>query len=74
MRADALKKKHGEALIGRVVKTQPFGEWPGGNAKVINLGEDAAAPEIVFNVLGLRGLIRGWTIGVFEYEIVELVR
>jgi hypothetical protein len=68
--AGKLVQEHGDKLIGRIVRTVQFGDWPGGNARVVNLGEDPNAPEIVMNVESTEG---HGPIGVFEYEPIELV-
>lgn len=68
MEAKDLKKQMGDLLLGRSIKTVPFGDYPGGIAIIYDLGHDPAAPEIVMNVV-----LPGWgRIGVFEYEEVEL--
>lgn len=67
--AQQLLSRLGEALVGREVLTQPYGEWPGGIARVTQVAPDPAAPEIVFQVV-----MKGWEIGVFHFEPVELIR
>jgi len=76
MNAKQLVKKYGKKLIGREVITVPMGDWPGGRAKVVDLG-DGNDLSIVMNVLkddwrndeGNPG-----TMGIFEYENISLVR
>lgn len=70
MRAKLLAKK-GASLVGRRVLTQAYGDWPGGVARVTRMGDDPAAPEIVFFVE-----MDGWEegeMGVFDHEYVELL-
>jgi len=69
MLAEELVKKHGSALIGRTVLTNPMGEYPGGYAEVLELEPDPEAPEIVFQV---KHPTFG-EIGVFGYERVYLI-
>lgn len=80
--AKALLDELGEALIGRTIYTQRYGNWPGGQAIVKEIAPDPGAPEIVFTVLGigkrindaiLRGRLDSPVIGVFENEIVDLM-
>ncbi len=67
MKAKAFVRKHGKALVGRMVETEAIGEWPGGPAKVTDLGSDPMAPEIVMNV---RSKKHG-EMGIFEYEEID---
>ena len=55
MEAKDLKKQMGDLLLGRSIKTVPFGDYPGGIAIIYDLGHDPAAPEIVMNVV-----LPGW--------------
>jgi len=77
MNASELVTQYGAALVGRVVETKPFGQWPGGPATVIEIGPDKEAPEIVFQVRHLKfkdpETEKLWDIGVFEYEDVNLL-
>jgi len=68
MTAKELVTKHGSALVGRLVLTQPNGEYPGGIAEVVRIAPDPNAPEIVFDVK-----TDEWDIGVFEHETVHLI-
>jgi len=56
-------------LIGAEIVTQPFGEYPGGIAKIIALHPDPTAPEIPIQV---KHPSFG-EIGIFEHEQVYLV-
>ncbi|MGH2375646.1 MAG: hypothetical protein ACRDIC_19525 [bacterium] len=60
---------HGHELIGKWIWTEPMGDWKGGNAQVVELGDDPFAPEIVFQVRNEAGD----EIGVFEFEEVAFV-
>ena len=56
-------------LVGRKVITPAMGDYPGGEATIIEVAPDPNAPEIVFNVRHAE-----WgEIGVFAYEEVSLV-
>ncbi len=77
-----LVAKHGDDLIGRRIVTRQFGDWPGGEAIITEMGPDPNAPEIAFMVRGDDGLVNiamivgaldSAEIGVFEYEEVSLV-
>lgn len=70
MKAKKAVRHFGEKLIGQTVRTQPYGGWPGGLAKVKALYPDRDAKEIVMQVKGVRG--QG-EIGVFEDEYIEIV-
>lgn len=59
----------GELLIGSLIKTVRYGDWPGGLCNVTELGSDEAAPEIVFHV---RHCKSGEEIGVFDHEEIFL--
>ena len=61
---------YGKALIDAIVETEPIGDWIGGQTRVLDLGNDPNAPEIVMNV---RSLHDGKEIGVFDWEDVSLV-
>jgi len=69
----------GKKLIGRKVLTIPMGTWPGGKAKVINLGDDPNAPDIVMNVKPLDGQIDPdddtpfESMGIFCHEDITLL-
>jgi hypothetical protein len=87
MNAVTMVEHHGEKLIGKMVFTYPYGEWPGGPAKVVELYPDAGAPEIVMQVRqdfkpeiaralkrdGARFRGNSWSIGVFSHEKVVLI-
>jgi hypothetical protein len=75
MNAGDLVEKYGKALKGRIVMTEPMGEYPGGKAKITEVGHDKNATEISFMVKSY-----SWKdeegnneIGVFEYENVRLL-
>jgi hypothetical protein len=70
MTAKHMVLEFGEELIGRVIFTQPFGDWPGGAARVTELTPDPACPEIVMQVYRPGP----GSIGVFDYERVDFVR
>ena len=55
--------------IGKVIITEAIGTWPGGPAKIIEVRPDRRCPEIVFQVQAPDGD----TIGVFEWENIEVV-
>ncbi len=67
MTAKYMLQEFGTNLIGREIVTEPFGDWPGGIAKVTELTPDPKAPEIVFQVYQCPGR----SIGVFDFEEVE---
>jgi len=68
VRADELRACMGADLVGKRIVTPPLGDYPGGEAVVLDLGTDPAAPEIVMNVH-----LDDWgDIGVFEFETVRL--
>ncbi len=67
MTARELLKKRGKSLVGRRIWSGMVGYYPGGEAEVVEIEPDDAAPEIVFNV---RHPTVG-VIGIFEHEIVE---
>ena len=69
MLASQLAKKHGKKLIGRKVYTCEYGEWPGGVATVVQVG-NKTAPEIVFFV---KASFWKGEMGVFDHEEVSLV-
>jgi hypothetical protein len=80
--AEELLREYGTALLDKYVFTQPFGSWPGGVARIIQIRPDENAPEIVFTVRGEndavkravgRGHLDGNEIGVFDYEQVVLL-
>ena len=77
MNAAYLVKLHGKKLVGRKVFTEPYGEWPGGPAEVIELQPDRKHPEISFQVRHLLvdeiGKEGRWEIRVFEHEDVDLL-
>ena len=57
------------ALVGRRVVTPAMGDYPGGEATIVELAPDPNAPEIVFTVRHPQ-----WgEIGVFAYEEVTLL-
>lgn len=66
MKAIHMVKMHHDMLLGRIIKTLPMGEWPGGLAIVTDVCPDPAAPEIVMTV---QSQLYG-TIGVFWDEDV----
>lgn len=69
MTAETLVTTLGSALIGRIVFTQPMGDYPGGAATIIGLRPDPEAPEIVMQV----SHETFGEIGVFECEQVTLL-
>lgn len=68
--AGDLVAKLGKHLVGCTVTTEAVGDWAGGDSEVTYLGDDAAAPEIVYAV---KRVADGETVGVFEHESVQLV-
>jgi hypothetical protein len=75
MKASELVAMYGKKLVGRNVVTQAIGEWPGGPAKVVRVGHDKNAPEIVFMVVSLNPAVRRKykEMGVFDYEECTLM-
>ena len=70
MKASKLLDKMGNSLLGRIIWTEIYGEWPGGFVEITELTPDQNnAPEIVFTVKKIRG---GAVIGVFDHEDVTL--
>ncbi len=67
MTALELLKKRGKSLVGRRIWSGMLGDYPGGEAVVVEIEPDDAAPEIVFNV---RHPAVG-VMGIFDHEIVE---
>lgn len=68
----ALELIHGRErheLVGREIMTQPFGDWPGGVAKITDVYPDPEAHEIVLQVEHPEH----GEIGVFAFEEVEFV-
>lgn len=68
--ASELRESLGTSLIGRHVRTIPYGQWTGGECEVTRLHNDPEAPEIVFLV---RRIADGEECGVFADEPVELM-
>lgn len=68
MRAEALLYKLGHELLGRTVLTEEMGEYPGGEAVVVELLPHRKAPEILFTV---KHPTFG-ECGVFDWEEVHL--
>lgn len=58
---------YGKALIGRKVFTVAIGDYPGGVATVMRLGDDPNAPDIVL-IVQPEGQDE---IGVFDYEPIS---
>ena len=77
MTAAELVQLHGAALVGRIVKTVAMGAWPGGLAVVIELSIDPSTPSTSFRVkhqdMEVHKRLDSDTIGVFEWETVELM-
>jgi hypothetical protein len=66
-------------LIGMKVKTEAYGDYPGGIATIMELHPDPEAPEIVFNVQhptwrGDENDLSDGVIGIFDHEGVELCK
>jgi hypothetical protein len=83
MLASEAVDRFGDQLIGKTIETIPYGAWPGGFAKVIEIAPDPNAPEIVmtvkaeeFNTLVTlrieRGDLYSDEIGVFENEQINI--
>lgn len=78
MRARNLLERYAHTLIGKTVLTERYGEWPGGDAEIIQIVPDVdGAPEIVFQVRHKTATdplnpSRYWEIGIFDHENVEL--
>lgn len=70
MTAQELVDVLGDALVGRRVITEAIGEYPGGEAEVIQIQPDPEAPEIVFQV---KHPTYG-EMGVFDYEDISLIK
>lgn len=60
----------GATLIGKTIITQPFGDWRGGQAKVLDVNPDPAAKEIVMEVKALRSKEE---VGVFGSEKIQII-
>lgn len=77
IRADTLVAEVGaKKLIGRWVRTQRYGDYPGGLARITEVAPDPKATEIVFVVFNPHWIHEDFpdqTIGVFDYEIVCLI-
>ena len=76
MQASDMVKKYGESLIGQTVLTMGVGDYPGGEAKVVDLGDGVNASEIVMNVFN-----ENWKdedgnqrMGIFHWEIIAFAR
>lgn len=61
--------KYGQSLIGNVVQTARYGDWPGGLCTITEIEPDPNAPEIVFQV---KHVTLNEEIGVFDHEEVGL--
>lgn len=68
MNAKLFVEMHGELLIGRQVRTQAIGDYPGGAATVIEIAPDPSAPEIVCQVKNPDYKDDDGEIGIFEHE------
>ncbi len=75
MIASEMVKKYGKSLIGQSILTQAVGKYPGGVAKVINLG-DKCDTSIVMNVFNedWRDEDGNQEMGVFNWEAVAFSR
>lgn len=76
MCAKTMVKRYGDSLIGKVVRTFPMGEWPGGLGEVTQL-VSKDDPAIVMTVKPIDDQRdsdgeKFESMGVFEYENVEL--
>jgi hypothetical protein len=75
--AGELRAHYGDELIGRLIVTEPYGAFPGGPAKVLELYDDSNAPEIVLYVRYLyRDIVatnENGELGVFENEVAHLL-
>lgn len=69
MNAARLARQEGKFLVGRMIMTQPYGEWPGGLAVVTELLPDPGEPNIVFQVASAEH----GEIGVLAHEEVALI-
>lgn len=75
--AKALVHAMGKRLIGRKVLVSAMGSYPGGCVTVVELHPDPGAPDISFNVRHDDGWTDAFghnTMGIFEWENVDLVR
>jgi hypothetical protein len=70
MEAKQAVKLFGKTLVGLSVRTERFGLYPGGVAKVVELYPDPGAREIVMHV---RRDNWDWGIGIFGDENIEIV-
>lgn len=50
MKAEELLAKYGISLVGKKVMTYPYGDYPGGEAKVVEVEPYSNDPKVVFNV------------------------
>lgn len=76
MNARKAVREFGQALIGKHIWTERYGEYPGGIATVVELEPDPNAPEIVLEVQHLSWRTKehhDGKIGVFEHEYIALI-
>lgn len=67
MKAIDILREYGQKLIGKVIDTEPMGDYPGGRAIITEILPDPNAQEISFTV---KHESYG-EIGVFWYEYVS---
>lgn len=68
MNAKKAVKVFGKRLVGQKVRTEKYGDWKGGIAKVLKLYPDKHAKDIVMQVrMGKE------EIGVLDHENIEIV-
>lgn len=74
MNAAGAVARYGKRLVGKYVITPAMGAYPGGLAKVIEVGHDPDAPEIAFLVehVTWKDEDGSATMGIFENEAVQI--
>ncbi len=75
MFASELVSQYGNTLIGRIVYTHQYGDWPGGESIITEINPDPYASEISFLVKHTdpKHLEEFGEMGVFENEYVDLI-
>ena len=73
MLASKMLKDYGDALIGKIIHTEKYRDWPAQLCIITEVNPDPNAPEISFLVKSLNPFspFLNKEIGVFEWEEVE---
>lgn len=70
MMAPSAVARYGQSLVGRLVLTAQYGDWPGGVARVVELRPDPTCPDILFEVEhpehGRIGVLENEEVGVLH--------